>query len=554
MSMRRARAFVAAFALLLAACDPAAPASTGELADARSSASRTDGAAEAGGTLRWAVREPAAVVPAGAVDDASLLIVDTLFDSLTALALDGTVRPRAAVRWTPSDGGRRWQFTLRRGARYHDGTPVRARDFVRSWSLTVAQGHTGAHLEEVVGYRDVREGRASQLAGVRALDRRTLEVQLRRPHMGFPTVAAHPTLAPVPAAAASARDRYAKQPIGNGPYRMSEPLTTGQFIRVKRDDEWHNGPRDRSDDRVREVLFRIIDADAAYVAFQQGRIDVSQLPAGALDQALRTYGPADGSGGPGVVDAPRPSLYFLGLRVDRAPLDDVEVRRALSLAIDRRALVDDQGDLALDPARGIMPPVLPRGDELVCATCLHLPSLAAAAFARAGVNKMTLTIDADGGHEQVAERIRADLAAVGVDLVVRVLPFEEYLAEVESGAAELYRFGWQASRPTAGAMLEAIVRSGPPEERGDGANYGGYASDTVDALLDRARRAEAEERRDRLWARAEQRALDDQAIIPLFSFRQRIVISDRVAGLVVTPWGTATPERASIVAGPDIAP
>lgn len=552
--MRRGLALLAAIALVLAACDPASPASTGEVADAQPSASRTDDAAGAGGTLRWAVREPAAVVPAGAVDDASLLIVDTLFDSLTALAPDGAVRPRAAVRWAPSDDGRRWRFTLRRGARYHDGTPVRARDFVRSWSLTVAQRHTGAHLEDVVGYRDVREGRASQLAGVRALDRRTLEVQLRRPHMGFPAVAAHPTLAPVPTEAVSARDRYATQPIGNGPYRMSEPLTTGQFIRVERDDEWKNGPRDRSDNRVREVLFRIIDPDAAYVAFQQGRIDVSPLPAGALDQALRTYGSADGSRGPGVIDEPLPSLYFLGLRVDRAPWDDVEVRRALSMAIDRRALVDEQGDLALDPARGIVPPVLPRGDDRVCATCLHLPSLAGAAFARAGVTEATLTIDAGGGHERVAERIRADLAAVGVDLEVRALPFEEYLAEVESGNADLYRFGWQASRPTAGAMLEAIVRSGPPEERGDAANYGGYASDTVDRLLDRARRAEGEERRERLWARAEQQALDDQAIVPLFSFSQRIVISDRVTGLVVTPWGTATPERASIIAEPAIAP
>lgn len=552
--MRRGLAVIAAIALVLAACDPASPTSTDAVVDAQPSAPRTDDADGAGGTLRWAVREPAAVVPSGAVDDASLLIVDTLFDSLTALAPDGTVRPRAAVRWTPDDDGRRWRFTLRRGARYHDGTPVRARDFVRSWSLAVAQGHTGAHLEDVVGYRDVRDGRASQLTGVRALDRRTLEVRLRRPHIGFSAVAAHPTLAPVPAAAVSAPDRYAMQPIGNGPYRMSEPLTTGQFIRVERDDDWHNGPRDRSDDRVREVLFRIIDPDAAYVAFQQGRIDVSPLPAGALDQALRTYGPADGSQGPGVIDEPLPSLYFLGLRVDRPPWDDVEVRRALSMAIDRRGLVDDQGDLALDPARGIVPPVLPRADDLVCATCLHLPSLAAAAFARADVTEVTLTIDAGGGHEQIAERIRADLAAVGVELQVRVLPFEEYLAQVESGDADLYRFGWQAARPTAGAMLEAIVRSGPPEERGDSANYGGYASETVDRLLDRARRAEDEDRRERLWTRAERQALDDQAIVPLFSFSQRTVVSDRVAGLVITPWGTATPERASLARDPDIAP
>jgi peptide/nickel transport system substrate-binding protein/oligopeptide transport system substrate-binding protein len=170
------------------------------------------------------------------------------------------------------------------------------------------------------------------------------------------------------------------------------------------------------------------------------------------------------------------------------------------------------------------------------------------------VQEVTLTIDTGGGHERVAERIRQDLAAVGVDLIVRELAFDEYLASVESGDADMYRFGWQAPDPTVGSMLEPIVRSGAPAERGDGANYGGYTSERVDDLLDRARRADAPTRRQTLWATAEQQALDDQAIIPLFTFRQRVVISDRVSGLVVTSWGTATPERANIMTSDTVEP
>lgn len=535
---------------LLAGCDPSATPAPGDGATEPSAG--TTAISDAGGTLRWAIREPAGIVPSTAADDAALLVVDTLFDSLTVTDTDGTVRPCAAVRWQAFEDGRRWRFSLRRGARYHDGSAVVARDFVVSWSLTVAQGRTGAHLQDVVGYRAVRAGSATRLSGVRAIDRRTLEVNLTRPTMDLPAIVSHPALGPVPGSAADHGTRFAAQPIGNGPYRMAERWSSGQFIRVERVRGWRNGAQELTPARVREVVFRIIDPDAGYVAFQQGRIDVAPVPAGALQQALRTYGAAREDRGPGVVDAAVPSLYFLGMRVAGPPWDDPEVRRALSRAIDREALADAQQDLELDPARWIVPPAIRYGGTVFCGTCLHLPSLAAATFARAGVTRLTLTVDAGGGHERVADRIRSDLADVGVDLTVRRVPFGRYLEDLEAGSLALYRFGWQAEYPEAGAMLEAIVRSGAPKERGDGANYSGYASDVVDDLLDRARSARSPTRRRALWAEAEDHALQDQAIVPLFSYRQRIVVSERVRDLAVTPWGTAAPERARIIADPDI--
>lgn len=508
-----------------------------------------------GETLRWAVAEPAAITPPAVVDDAGLLIVDALFDSLTRVEGNGTVTPSAAIRWRAFGRGRRWRFTLRSGARYHDGTPVRADDFAAAWAETVRRGLTGAHLRDVQGYGDVRAGRADRLRGVRPLGTATLEVTLRRPSMELPAMVAHPSLAPLPASAAVDAGRAAVQPVGNGPYRITERWRRGQFIRVERDEAWRNGARARSDDRVREIVFRILDRNAAYVAFQQGRVDVTRLPAGALEQALRTYGPAVDGTGPGVVDAPLPSLYYLAFRVDRDPWRDPEVRRALSRAIDRSALVDAQQDLALDPARWIVPPALAlRRDATVCGTCLHMPSLAEEAFAAAGVTALTMTIDEGGGHERVARQLQSDLRAVGVSLAVRTLPFDEYLAAIEQGDLGLYRFGWQALYPSPAAMLEPVVGSARPAERGDGASYGGYRDRAVDRLLARARTARSERRRHALWTAAERRALAAQPIVPLFSFRERTVVGDRVRGLQITPWSTAAPERATIVAEPDIEP
>lgn len=547
----RWRGALVALALVAVACDPTAGQPT-----ASPSPSAADASASAqpeGATLRWAVREPAGIVPSVAVDDTALLVVDTLFDSLTDVSADGTVRPSAAVDWEPLDDGRRWRFTLRDGARYHDGTPVTAQDFVHAWTLTVDQGRTGAHLQDVVGYRALREGRAELLSGVRAVDDRTLEVSLTRPTMELPAIVAHPSLGPIPPGALDERAAFADEPVGNGPYQMAAPWAHGQFIRVVRVDTWRNGPRTSLSDRVGEIVFRSIDPDSAYVGFQQGRIDVAPVPAGALGQARRTYGVAPDGTGPGVVTAREPSLYFLGMRVDTPPWDDVEVRRALSRAIDRAALAAADTDRQLDPARGLVPLSLPGASGQPCDTCLHLPSLAETAFADAGVTEVTLTYDEDGGHEQVARQIRRDLAAVGVTVTLRSLPFEEYLAALEQGDLALYRFGWQAQYASPAAMLEPLLASGAPAEPGDGANYGGYASDEVDALIAQARGTEDAGQRRALWLQVERIGLHDQAVVPLFTYRQRTVISDRIENLTLSPWGTATPQQARVIAAPEVA-
>jgi peptide/nickel transport system substrate-binding protein/oligopeptide transport system substrate-binding protein len=538
--------------LLVAGCDPE-PGPVNPTPSPTSVTAAPTAAQEQGGTLRWAVQEPTGIVPSVAVDDTGLLVVDTLFDSLTDVDADGEVMPSAAVDWESFDNGQRWRFALRDGASYHDGTPVTAHDFVAAWSMTVEQGRTGAHLQDVAGYRELRDGQADTLAGLSAIDDLTLEVTLSSPNMELPAIVAHPSLGPIPPRAVEQATRFTERPVGNGPYQMVEPWAHGQFIRVARVEGWRNGPRRRSGDRVREIVFRFVDVNAAYVGFQQGRIDVAPIPAGALARARRAYGTARDGTGPGVVDAPEPSLYFLGMRVDTPPWDDPELRRALSRAIDRTAIVEASNDGQFDAAHGLVPLSLPGAGAEFCDTCLHLPSLAEAAFQRAGVTELTLSFDEGGGHDQIAQQISSDLQAIGVDVEVRSMMFEDYLGALEQGELALYRFGWQAQYPSAGAVLEPLLRSGAPDEAGDGANYGGYTSEDVDRLLDDARALESRDDREDVWAEVERIALSDQAVVPLFTFRQRTVISPRIENLTLTPWGTATPEQARIINDPEIA-
>lgn len=501
-----------------------------------------DPTAAGGGTLRYGLREPESIVPAGAVTAEELVVVDALFDSLTTYDARLSVIPSAAVSWAADEEQREWTFTLREGARFHPhpdraaqpGPPVTAADFKHGWELAVAGGESGFHLDLVEGYEELATGAAAELTGVVAVDERTLLVRLREPQANFPAVVAHPALGPVPAALWQADEvGYVEQPVGNGPFRAAEALVRGQFLRVQRFGDWANGLGPAALD---EVLFQFSDTDTAYVAFQQGRREVSPIPTGAVDQAIEQFGLSDdGYRGSGVLRGETPTLYFLGFNVTQPPYDDPEIRRALSLAIDRDALAEEL-DTNVTPARSLVSPSIPNGRDEVCSACEHDPDAAREIFEERDVQRLRLWFNRDGGHVPVARQIRQDLADVGVvlELQAQAPDLASYLDELASGDAGLFRFGWTPEYPTFDEVLYPLFHSTSIGER----NYMRYAREDVDDLLDRARRSSGALLRVYLSRRAEDLILDrDQAAVPLFFYMHEIVVSDRVEGFRTDAFG-----------------
>lgn len=490
-------------------------------------------------TFRYAIQEPTAIVPPAAAEPDGLAVVDALFDSLTAY--DRALRPvpAAAESWI-STAPDEWTFTLRAGATFHDGTPVTAADFKFAWEQAVRLDVAGYHLRDLEGYGALRDGEVSELVGVAALDEHTLRVRLARPRADFPAVVAHPTLGPLPRSAWQADEtHFREQPIGNGPFRMDGAWEHNAFIRVVRFDAWGNGSGPAV---VDEVLFRISDPDTAYLAFQQGRHDFAPLPAGALEGALEQFPPSsdDGYHGPGVLLGPTPVLYLLGFNVTRAPFNNVEVRRALSMAIDREALQSRILEGNVSVAKAAVPAPIPGARSSPCTGCEHNPEEARRIFAEHGITEIELWFNRDGGHEQVAEQLREDLESVGVQLRTRAElggTFGAYLDVLASGQAELFRFGWTAEYPTTDAALYPLFHSESTPSSG-GQNYMRYAAPEVDALLDQGRATIDDDDRRRLYQAAEDLALGrDQAIVPLFTYHHRAVAANRVENLYLSPFG-----------------
>jgi ABC-type transport system substrate-binding protein len=329
-----------------------------------------------GGTLRIGLpSDPVSIDPRAVVDASGELIVDALFDPLVRIDDEGEPEPAAASDWSVEDGGRSFIFALRE-ATFHDGSPVTADDFVRSFT-SIADG-TGARpsflaylLAPIEGFeRTQTQGTA--LAGVEALDDETLRITLREPDPGYLTVLSDPSLVPVPAAALDDPDGFAEQPIGNGSFAMAGPRSPGAFVRLTAFADHHAPPL--LDEVVLTFYLDDVAGDRQWQDLLDGQLQVASIGPEHQEEAEQRFGRSpDGYRGPGVIDGITATTYLYGFDVTQPPFDDVRVRRALSLAIDREALADEVMQGTRVAADALLPPPIPGSQAGTCRDCRHDP-------------------------------------------------------------------------------------------------------------------------------------------------------------------------------------
>ena len=333
-----------------------------------------------GGTLRVGLSiDPVTIDPRFLVDDEGERVVDALFDPLVRADDVGQLQPAAAQRWEIDDGGTRFTFHLRDAA-FHDGTPVTADDFVRTFQR-IADGtaeprsYLSYLLADVVGAEEAQRA-GEPLDGVDALDDRTLEVRLQQPQPGFLLTLADPSLVPTPPMADEDLDAYAREPVGNGPFAMAGPREPGSFIRLTAVEDHHDPAW------LDEVLFTVYpDDDAGEEQWRDlldGQLHVGRVPVERREQVIERFGRSpDGARGPGLVDGITSTTYLYGFDVTQSPFDDPRLRRALSMAIDRERLAEETLDGTRAPATAIVPPPIPGAQRGWCDHCQHDPEGAA---------------------------------------------------------------------------------------------------------------------------------------------------------------------------------
>lgn len=542
---------VTALALMLGACTAEPGATEPDPTSTTSPAAAPSLTETTGGLFQAYLRQPGSIDPGRAIDPEELTVVDQVFDSLTAVEMtdDGQVRivPGAAESWeaNPAAGedappaASVWTFTLREGATFHDGSPVTAEAFARAWSRitdrTSDQPSAAFYLlESVAGFSDASEG--GELAGVEAVDERTLRVTLDEPIADFPAIASHPALAPVPSAADADPDGFAQMPVGNGPFRMAEPVQSGQYIRLE---PYLEHPDQGEGASLDEVVFQIYSGEdaveTAYDDFEKGFLELAPVPPARVEEAAQTYGRStDGYNGTGVLDGAELITAFYGFNVEVPPFDDPAVRRAISLLVDRQEIVSDVVAGRVHAA-SVVPPGIAGYEPAECDFCTYEPDRAREVLGETEVPGFDLVYYEGGGHDAVAQRVQRDVNAVLGEGTMRLKPLSQadWLQTIREGQAGFFLSGWLAEYPAADTFLYPLFHA----SRIDQDNLTRYDNPQLNEVLEQARRELAPDVRADLYRQAEAIVLQDMPVVPLFHYRHNRVVSDRVEGFSLSPIG-----------------
>lgn len=504
------------------------------------------------GILSIGILRPVSLDPFALVGTSAEQIASQIFEPLVRFDYTaGELVGAAAERFDVSEDARIFTFHLRERV-FHDGSAVTAHDFKRAWERLVnpasaASAELGAspnayRLALVEGYDALAAGDASTFSGVSCPDEHTLEVHLVEPYADFASVVAHPSLAAVPASADEDVAAFGSSPIGAGPYRMEGSWgKNSTAVRLTRFDGYTGDAPVLAGARFQVFS----DTVSAYQEFLTGSLDMAACPVDELEGAIARYGrAADGlTVGPGVhlVQAPDLATSYLALNVASTPLDNADVRRALSLAVDRQGLV---GRVYRDTnlvADGIVPPFVSGYRDAAWPYTVYDPARARELLDAAypandeGVRgePFSLIYTGRGGNENVIEQIVEDLADVGIECEPEELEEQVFYERVRSGDYQIARLDAVTERPVAESVLFPLFHS---RSRG-GSNVSGFASEEVDSLIDQARAARDDISREALLAEADTLIGEEAPVIPLTYPMHAFACTAKANGLVIDPQG-----------------
>ncbi len=506
--------------------------------------------------------EPATLDPAQTAEAALLDVVGNLMEGLAAP--DGTAEDAggAAARWE-SEGGRAFTFYLRPEARWSDGVPVTAHDFVRAWLhlLDPAVGSPHAHLLYEVAGAEAYSGldpsapdfaeRAAALreeVQVTALDDRRLRVVLRAPNAEWPRYTAHPALAP----------RRADQPFGavtNGPFVLAgqEPGA----LRLAPNPYYWN----RAAVGLDAVTYRVEpDPLQALRLFQLGDLHVALLPADLAAQV------------PGAQAMAQPATMGLVFNAGQPRLAHPGLRRAIALTLDPGPITAEAVGEAGLPARTLVPPSLAGGwppaagaaapdaqaaglwsegslaGELAAAV---LPGgrlqearrLWVEARAELGLEGITLTLLHAEEAEPLARAVKRTLEERldGLTVELHTVPFAQRLERVRFGQFDLVLQGWIADHDDPLALLAPFTAAHP-------GNAARWVSREYDERLAAAASASGAERLAALRA-AEELLVTEAPVVPLYHPVRYFAVRPELEGLEVRPLGARFDLRQARLSG-----
>ncbi len=461
-------------------------------------------------------------------------IITSLFEGLVNYHPSGEgVSPGVAETWETSPDGLSWTFHLRTTARWSNGEPLTASDFLRSYQRiltpTMAAKYAG-NLFHVFGAEDFNTGKITDFSatGFSAPDPHTLVMRLNHPVPYLLDLVKHYSWFPVHLPTIEKfgpNDRKGNtwtRPgnlVSNGPFQLQSWLPN-QKITVTRSPTFWNASAVKLDG----IAFYAIDSvDAEERMFRSGQLDVtSSIPTSKISEYQENS--------PSLIRIdPYYGTYFFRLNVTRPPLNDPRVRRALALAINRDGIINTILRAGQTPAYNLTPayagfaPATTLKTDVTEARRL----LAEAGFPEGkGLRRLEVLYNTSEAHKQIAEAIQQMWRTnLGVDISLRNEEWKVYLDSQQNLNFDICRSAWIGDYPNPETFLDLLISGG-------GNNNTGYANPAYDRLLADALATSDPTVRATLHQQMENLIVRDVPVIPLYFYKRVFLISPRVKNWV----------------------
>ena len=465
--------------------------------------------------------DPESLDPLQARSEPALNVLRDLHEGLTTLDAGGRVVPGAARSWQVSADGLEWVFELDPAARWSDGVPVQAGDFVRAFRHMASPGVASPHRElfgAVAGMSGGADGPA-----VRADDERTLRIGLAQPTPWLDQLLAHPAASP------RRDDVPADGKVSSGAFRLGERVPGSHLVLLR-----NAAYREAGAVSLHQVRYLSLSDQASELSrYRADELDMTYTVPVSRVPWLQEQVPEE------LRISPYLAVYFYGFNTRRPPLDDARVRRALSLAVDRELIagrVVGAGEL---PACNLVPPGLPGYAPPRDPLCEQRRSVrlerARALLAEAGYgidNPLRLEIRYNSGelHDRVAVAVGAfwrEGLGIETDLVRE--EFRVLLGNVRAGdVTQVYRGSWIADFAQPDSFLGILATDSQ-------VNGTGWSDPEYDRLLREAAAAGDAATRMRLLAAAEARLIEAAPLLPLYFYVSKKLVKPWVHGIEDNP-------------------
>ncbi len=431
-----------------------------------------------------------------------------VFSGLVQLDPGLNIRPDLAETWEVSGDGTIYTFKIRANAKFHNGRDVTAQDVAFSWeraaSPELASDTVLTYLGDIVGVREKVLGEAESISGVKVIDAKTLQVTIDAPKPYFLMKLTFPTSYVVDKDNVAMGEEWVKTPNGTGPYKLSE-WRSYEYILYEANADFYLGAPS-----IPYVLVKLYAGDDVRL-FETGEIDVAGVGLYSAERILDPTEPLNAN----LLTGVDLCTSYVVFDTTVPPFDDVNVRKAFSMAFDRQRYVDVlYRGLAL-PAVGLYPPGLPGFDygleglpfdpaqarELLAQSKYGGPEgLPEIVYTNAGIGSYV------GGN--VAALAEMWEQYLGVTIKVENLDYNFYNEQIFSGNhGQIFDGGWCADYPDPENFADVLFHSDMPQ------NFGRYSNPELDALLEAARIEPDVTKRIGMYQQAERIIVEDAPVL-----------------------------------------